>query len=131
MTITLELVVVIFLIWLQLRNLYMAVIFGLPYSNISLRALKNVHHVRYFRGKNVPTQIHFIPLSSSSPLQNGSSILCNVSLPQLGGTIISSLSSIISLNGLRLWIHSLTMATLQHFLCSITSSLNSVCQKIL
>jgi hypothetical protein len=55
--------------------------FGLPYSKIALRPLKNSHPVRSFRRKHVPTQLHFIPLSLLAPLPNGVSISCNVSLP--------------------------------------------------
>jgi hypothetical protein len=49
----------------------------------------------------------------------------------VGGTIILLLSSIILLNGMRLCLHSLMMAKLQHFLCSIISSLDSVSHKLL
>jgi hypothetical protein len=121
MIVTLKLMVVIFLGWLQPKKYYLSVIFGLPYSNIALRPLKNAHPVRSFRRKHIPTQLHFIPLSPSTPLQNGVLISCNGILPQSGGTVILSFSSIILLKCL----HLLTMVELQHFLCSITSSLNS------
>jgi hypothetical protein len=71
---------IIFLGWLQPKKFYMLVIFGLPYSKIALRPLKNSQPVKSFGGKHVPTQLHFIPFSSLTPLQNGASILCNVSI---------------------------------------------------
>jgi hypothetical protein len=71
--------------WLQPKKSYVSVIFGPPYSKTALRPLKNSHPVKSFRRKHVPTQLHSIQLSPSTPLLNGVLISCNVSLPQSGG----------------------------------------------
>jgi hypothetical protein len=115
MTITLDLVAMIFLGWLQPNFFYVSVIFGLPYSKIALRSLKHSYAVISFRRNHVPTHLHFIPLSSLASLPNGVSISCNVSLPQPMGMVILSLSLIISLNEMRIFLHSLMMAELLHF----------------
>jgi len=131
MTVTLEFVVIIFLGWLQPRKSYVPIIFGPPYSKTVSMLSNNAHLVKFFKKRHVPTLLHCIPLFSSAPLQNGALILCNVSLPQLRGTIISSLSLIISLNGLRLCLHFLTMVVLQHSLFLTTLSLALVSHKTL
>jgi hypothetical protein len=115
MTVTLEHVAVTFLGWLQLRKSYVSVTFGPPSSKIVLRLSKNAHPAKFFKKRHAPTLLHCIPLFPSTPLPNGALILCNVSLPQPGGMVISSLSLITSQNGLRLCLHFLMMVVLQLF----------------
>jgi hypothetical protein len=131
MTITLELVAVIFLGWLQPRKAYVPVIFVPPYSKIVLRLSNDAHPVKFFTKSHAPTLLYCIPLLLLAPFPNGALILCNVILPQSGGTVISSLSLIISLNGLRLCLHFLTMNILHLSLFLTTSSLTLVSHKTL
>jgi hypothetical protein len=102
MIVTLELVEIIFLGWLQPKKFYVWFIFRPPYSKIASRTLKNSHPIKYFKGKHIPTQLHFILLSLSSPFPNGASILCNVSLPQRGHSYI-----IISIDYFTKWVEAI------------------------
>jgi hypothetical protein len=129
MNFILELVAVIFLGWLQPRKSYVSVIFGPSSSNIVFRLSNDAHLVKFFKTRHAPTLLYCIPLSPSTPLSNGAFILCNVSLPHPGGTAISSLSLIISLNGLRLCPNFLMMVVLQLYFFLTTSSLTLVSHK--
>jgi hypothetical protein len=129
MTVTLEHVAVTFLGWLQLRKSYVPVTFGPPSSKIVLRLSKDAHPAKFFIKRHAPTPLCCILLSPSTPFPNGALILCNVILPQLGGTVISSLSLIISQNGLRLCLLFLMMVVLQLSSSLTTSSLALVFHK--
>jgi hypothetical protein len=108
MTVTLELVAVIFLGWLQPKFFYVPVIFGLPYSKIALRPLKNSHPIISFRRNHVPTQAPLHPIVVIDPFPKWGINFMQCKPTSLRGMVILSLSSIISLNGLRLCLHSLT-----------------------
>jgi hypothetical protein len=60
MTVTLDLVAVIFLGWLQPKFFYVPVIFGLPYSKIALRIVKKCPTCQIFQKKarTHPTPLH-------------------------------------------------------------------------
>ena len=86
---TLEHVAVIYLGWLQPRKSFTLVIFG-PWSlNISMKRLKNSHHVSSFIQRSSPTLLYSTPSFPLALSPNGGLILCIVILPQLGIVVTS------------------------------------------
>ena len=114
---TLKHVVVIFLVWRQLRKSFTLGIFGPQYSNIVMRQLRNAHAVNSFILKSAPTLLLYTLSLSLSLLRNGELISCIVCLPQSGGMVTSLYPFIILQNGLRKCLHMSRMARLPPSFC--------------
>ena len=87
---TLDNVAVIYLGWLHPKKSFMLSISSLQYLNIVTRLLRNAHPVNIFIWKSALILLHCTLSLLLALLPNRGSIVCIVSLPQLGGMVTSS-----------------------------------------